>query len=125
MITHSHLATRTMTKIEPTTEMYGGALLESMADRFHSLSDVSRLRIIIALSAGELSATEISATTGVSKTVVAKGLTVLRKAGMVRSRRQKVEILCSAVGTFAHELVDHALERVRIGTAARSRALGV
>jgi DNA-binding transcriptional ArsR family regulator len=61
-----------------------------------ALGDVVRLNLVHALaSGGEVKVTELAVRLGVSQPLVSWNLTVLRRAGLVRTRRQGREVYCS------------------------------
>ncbi len=58
-----------------------------MATFFAILADSTRMRILIALGAGELCVTDLAAATGVNRTTISHQLRVLRRDRLVRRRR--------------------------------------
>lgn len=52
-----------------------------------AISDVSRLRIIMGLSGGERCVCKLTALLGLAPSTVSKHLSILRRAGLVESRR--------------------------------------
>ncbi|HVM42628.1 MAG TPA: metalloregulator ArsR/SmtB family transcription factor [Gemmatimonadales bacterium] len=63
------------------------ALLDRLADRFKALGEPSRLAILSALHAGELSVGELVARTGLGQANVSKHLDLLRRCGFVVRRK--------------------------------------
>jgi len=59
----------------------------ALADTFRVLGDVTRVRILDALSRAELCVSDIAATVGLSESAVSHQLRVLRGSRLVRSRR--------------------------------------
>lgn len=72
-------------------------LLERVAARLRAMSSPLRLRILHALEDGELSVTEIVRVARSSQANVSKHLTVLRTAGLVKSRRNGMSV-CYSIG---------------------------
>jgi len=67
-------------------------LLEGVAHRLRAMGSPIRLRILHALEDGELSVTDILLQVRTSQANVSKHLTVLRAAGLVKSRRNGVSV---------------------------------
>lgn len=63
------------------------AWLAGMADLFATLGDPTRLRILAALSEGELCVCDLAAAIGQSDSAVSHHLRLLRELALVRSRR--------------------------------------
>ncbi|MGH9385611.1 MAG: ArsR/SmtB family transcription factor [Vicinamibacterales bacterium] len=64
-----------------------GADVEGLADTFRALGDPTRVRILDALSHGELCVCDLAAVLGVSQSAVSHQLRLLRGLRLVRSRR--------------------------------------
>ena len=62
--------------------------LTAMSDFFSALSDVTRLKIISALSISEMCVTDISLALSINQTTVSHQLRTLRAIGAVKVRRQ-------------------------------------
>ena len=60
---------------------------ENLADLFKALSDETRLRIYSLLTKAELCVCEIEDTLNLSQSLVSNHLAVLRRVGLVRTRR--------------------------------------
>jgi DNA-binding transcriptional ArsR family regulator len=67
-------------------------LLEHVAQRLKAMGSPLRLRILHALEDRELTVTEILAVVRTTQANVSKHLTVLRAAGLVKSRRDGVSV---------------------------------
>ena len=61
--------------------------VEGLADTFRALGDPTRVRILDALSHGELCVCDLAAVLGVSQSAVSHQLRLLRSLRLVRSRR--------------------------------------
>ena len=79
------------------------------AEMFKSLSDPTRLRILLSLKAGERCVHELCAATAVSQPAVSHALQRLRAARLVRARRDGREIFYSIQDEHVMSLVDSAL----------------
>ncbi|MCM1367650.1 MAG: metalloregulator ArsR/SmtB family transcription factor [Roseburia sp.] len=62
--------------------------LDSIAAFFDALSDVTRLKIVSALSVSSMCVTDLSAITGLNQTTASHGLRTLKTAHIVESKRQ-------------------------------------
>jgi ArsR family transcriptional regulator len=65
-----------------------GPSAEALARQFALMADATRLRILIALSSGELCVHDLAAATGINRTTVSHQLRTLRDARLVRRRRE-------------------------------------
>jgi DNA-binding transcriptional ArsR family regulator len=73
----------------------GGAsdvLLEHIAERLKAMADPMRLRILHVLQNGELCVNDILHVVGGSQANVSKHLSVLKRAGLVDSRRDGISV---------------------------------
>jgi ArsR family transcriptional regulator len=64
-----------------------GPSIEALSRQFALMADPTRLRLLIALSAGELCVNDLAAVTGVNRSTVSHQLKTLRDARLVRWRR--------------------------------------
>ena len=62
--------------------------LAAVGELFAALGDPTRLRIVAALSQGELCVCDLAATIGQSESAVSHQLRLLRSLGLVRARRE-------------------------------------
>lgn len=62
--------------------------LERLADFFDALSDVTRLKIVSALSVSKMCVTDLSTLTGLNQTTTSHQLRTLKTARIVESKRQ-------------------------------------
>src|SRR5262245_35204577 len=72
--------TRRLALLQPRT-------VEGLADTFRVLGDPTRVRILDALSGGELCVCDIASLVGISESAVSHQLRLLRSMRLVRSRR--------------------------------------
>ncbi len=77
----------------------------SVASLFALLADPTRLRIVAALSAGELCVCDLAVATGVNRTRVSHQLRILREGRLVRSRRDGRVIFYSLDDDHVHDLL--------------------
>ncbi|KCZ55593.1 hypothetical protein HY29_11800 [Hyphomonas beringensis] len=85
---------------------------ELMSDRIHEASEVmkamaseTRLKIMCALSDGELAVNQLAEMTGQSQSAVSQHLAKLRAAGLVESRRDAQTIYYRCSGGIGEALV--------------------
>ena len=84
-------------------------LVELAAEVFSLLSDATRIRIILALAAGELSVGELAATVRKPATAVSQHLAKLRWAKVVQTRQEGTRAYYSLIDGHARELVQQAV----------------
>lgn len=63
-------------------------IVQALADTFRLLGDPTRVRIVDALSAGELCVCDIAAHIGISESAVSHQLRLMRSQRLVRGRRE-------------------------------------
>lgn len=99
-----------------------GQCVELAAEVFSLLSDVTRIKIILALGEGELAVGELAERVGKRPTTVSQHLAKLRWAKVVAARQDGARVYYSLVGEHALQLVTHAVfqaEHVLDGSLAR------
>ncbi|HYT68888.1 MAG TPA: metalloregulator ArsR/SmtB family transcription factor [Vicinamibacterales bacterium] len=64
------------------------AVVQALADMFHILGDPTRVRIVDALSEGELCVCDIAEHVGISESAVSHQLRLMRSMRLVRGRRE-------------------------------------
>lgn len=79
------------------------------AEVFSLLSDSTRLRIILALEAGELPVGELADRVGKAPTAVSQHLARLRWARVVQTRQVGTRVFYSLIDEHARELVHQAV----------------
>jgi DNA-binding transcriptional ArsR family regulator len=73
----------------------GRPLAEAKADLFKALGHPGRVRVLELLAEGECTIGELAAGTGMELSHLSQQVTVLRRAGVVDSRRVKNTVVCS------------------------------
>jgi DNA-binding transcriptional ArsR family regulator len=73
----------------------GRPIAEAKADLFRALAHPGRVRILELLAEGEHTIGELSAETGMELSHLSQQVTVLRRVGVVDSRRVKNTVICS------------------------------
>ncbi len=94
-------------------QMLTPAALELIAARFKVLAEPLRLRMLIALSDGELSVTEIAAAVEASQPNISKHLKMLQDAGLVKRRQEGNTVYCSIADETVFELCDVVCSSLR------------
>jgi DNA-binding transcriptional ArsR family regulator len=79
------------------------------AEVFSLLSDVTRIRIILALRDSELAVSELAERVGKSPTTVSQHLAKLRWGKIVRARQEGTRVFYSLIDEHARQLVTHAV----------------
>ena len=86
--------------------------VEALADTFRVLGDPTRVRILDALSAGELCVCDIASLVGISESAVSHQLRLLRGMRLVRPRRAGRLVYYSVDDQHILELLKQALTHV-------------
>jgi DNA-binding transcriptional ArsR family regulator len=86
--------------------------VESLADTFRVLGDPSRVRILDALSGGELCVCDIASLAGISESAVSHQLRLLRGMRLVRPRRAGRLVFYALDDDHIIELLKQALTHV-------------
>ena len=73
----------------------GRPIAEAKADLFKALAHPGRVRILELLAEGERTIGELASGTGMELSHLSQQVTVLRRAGVVDSRRVKNTVICS------------------------------
>ena len=84
-----------------------------IAARFKVLAEPLRLRILIALSDGELSVTEIAEAVEASQPNISKHLKMLQDAGLVKRRQEGNTVYCSVADESVFEICDVVCSSLR------------
>ncbi len=91
---------------------------QALAEVFKVLSDVGRVRLIVALlEAGELCVCDLAAVTGLSETACSHNLRLLRSQRLVRYRKQGRNVYYALDDAHIRLLVDVGLQHVSEGGA--------
>jgi DNA-binding transcriptional ArsR family regulator len=97
--------------------------VEALADTFRVLGDPTRVRILDALSAGELCVCDIASVIGISESAVSHQLRLLRGMRLVRPRRAGRLVYYAVDDQHILELLAQALTHVQepaVAAAAQS-----
>nr|HRC85853.1 metalloregulator ArsR/SmtB family transcription factor [Thermoanaerobaculia bacterium] len=105
-------------------------LLHRIAERLKAIADPTRLKILHSLEDGELSVTEILKRVGSTQTNISKHLAILRRGGLVATRREGLNIYYRVADETAFSIcrtvcdaLEHQVELER-ATLAEARARG-
>jgi ArsR family transcriptional regulator len=86
-----------------------------LADFFSALSDPSRVRIISALTQGEVNVSTLSEIVGISESAVSHQLRGLRQLRLVRARKEGRQVFYSLDDEHVTELFQRGLEHIQHG----------
>lgn len=95
----------------------GRPVTEAKADLFKALGHPVRVRVLELLAEGERSMGELAAESGIELSHLSQHVSVLRRAGVVDSRRVRTTVLCTLRDPQTAELL--AVARRLIGTNLR------
>src|SRR3954447_16813357 len=84
-------------------------VMQRAATTFGMLADVTRLRLLTALLAGDLDVTALTAAVGAARPAVSQHLGKLRLAGLVTVRRDGRRALYAVAGPHVRRLLTEAL----------------
>lgn len=88
------------------------ATADGLAEIFSLLGDRTRLRILHALSLGELCVCDLAAVLSVSASAVSHQLRLLRTAKLVRARKEGKNVFYALDDDHVHSLISQGLEHV-------------
>ena len=100
-------------------------LIERVAERFRALGDESRLRLLMLLEGGERNVTSLTEELGLRQASVSKHLAVLRRAGLVTSRRDGAQVLYRPADESIYEMCQIVCDGVVRQVRDQSEALGL
>jgi len=83
----------------------GRPLAEAKADLFKALAHPARIRVLELLAEGERTVSELALGTGLELSHLSQQVTVLRRAGIVESRRVGNNVICSLTDPQTAELL--------------------
>jgi ArsR family transcriptional regulator len=95
----------------------GRPIAEAKADLFKALAHPVRVRVLELLAEGDQTMGELAEKTGFELSHLSQHVTVLRRAGMVDSRRVRTSVLCTLRDPRSAELL--AVARELIGNNLR------
>ena len=104
---------------ERRSQLLPSATVEEIAATFTVLGDPTRVRILDALSAGELCVCDIAALAGISESAVSHQLRLLRGMRLVRPRRSGRQVFYSLDDQHIVELLRLAVTHVEEDSTAR------
>jgi ArsR family transcriptional regulator len=84
-----------------------------LAEFFSALSDTSRVRIIAALTQGELNVGTLAEIVGISESAVSHQLRGLRQMRLVRTRKEGRQVFYSLDDDHVTELFQRGLEHIQ------------
>lgn len=88
-------------------------ILYDLADLFKVFSDMTRIRILYALSCQELCVYDIAAVVGMSQSAISHQLRVLKQAKLVKYRREGKTVFYSLTDDHIHTILNQVLEHVQ------------
>lgn len=103
-------------------QMLTPAALGLIAARFKVLAEPLRLRMLVALSDGELSVTEIAEAVEASQPNISKHLKMLQDAGLVKRRQEGNTVYCSIADETIFELCEVVCSSLRERLGAQAAA---
>ena len=95
------------------------ATVEEIAATFNVLGDPTRVRILDALSTGELCVCDLATLVGISESAVSHQLRLLRGMRLVRPRRAGRQVFYTVDDQHIVQLMRVAITHVREGVVAR------
>lgn len=95
-------------KIIPHTE-----ILYSLAELFKVFGDPTRIRILYALSAGELCVCDIASVLNMSQSAISHQLRVLKQNHLVKFRREGKTLYYSLADSHVETILNQGLEHVQ------------
>lgn len=88
-------------------------ILYDLADLYKVFSDMTRIRILYALSCSELCVYDIAAAVGMSQSAISHQLRVLKQAKLVKYRREGKTVFYSLADSHIHTILNQGLEHVQ------------
>ena len=83
-----------------------------LSELFKVLGDPTRIRILFALSGGELGVSDIAALLGVTQSGISHQLRVLKQARLVKYRREGKAVYYSVSDDHVHTIMSMGLEHI-------------
>lgn len=87
-------------------------MLFELADLFKVFGDSTRLRIMYAISGGELSVLSIAETLGMEQSTISHQLRVLRNNKLVRARREGKQIYYSLDDDHVKKIIEMGIDHL-------------
>ncbi len=98
-------------------------LLERIAERLKALADATRLRILHTLGGGEVAVSDLVQQVGGTQANVSKHLAILRRLGLVASRRDVVFVYYLVIDPTALEISRTVCDALESRADAERRVL--
>jgi len=98
--------------------------IELIAQRFRAMGEPMRLRILMALRAGELSVTELVEQQETSQANISKHLQVLTACGLLTRRKQGLNVLYAIADPGIFSMCDTVCGSIKKHLDAQAKALG-
>ncbi|RAR57374.1 MULTISPECIES: metalloregulator ArsR/SmtB family transcription factor [Halomonadaceae] len=95
----------------------GDTVLSAATSLLKAMANENRLRILCLLDGAELSVSELNARLSLSQSALSQHLAILRREGMVTTRRASQTIYYSLKGNQARVIID-AISRLYLGNPA-------
>jgi len=86
--------------------------IDDMSKFFKALSDSTRLKIVLAISNGEICVNDIANTIGMTKSAVSHQLSYLKNLRLIKSRKDGKEVYYSLDDDHVNLLIKSAWEHV-------------
>jgi ArsR family transcriptional regulator, lead/cadmium/zinc/bismuth-responsive transcriptional repressor len=96
-----------------------------LAETFQALADPSRVRLISALTEGELCVCDLASLVGMSQSAVSHQLRILRNLHLVKARKEGRIVYYTLDDDHIHDLFLRGLEHYRHSTQGTGDAYGV
>jgi len=100
------------------------AAIELIAARFRTLSEPTRLKLLIALEEDEKSVTELVKATGATQTNVSRQLGVLTSAGLLARRKCGLSVLYRIADPGIFDLCEHVCKSLQKRISKESEIFG-
>ena len=96
------------------SEMFSEGTIAAMAERFKSLGDPTRLRILALLFEGERCVGDLAEHLDVSQSAVSHQLRILRAFDIVRHRKEGREVFYSLADEHVRDILLRTLEHILV-----------
>ena len=107
-----------------TRQMMSPQALDLIASRFRVLSEPTRLKLLIALEAGEKNVSALVEETGATQANVSKHLQTLTDAGILARRKEGLSVFYSIADPTIFDLCEHVCGSLQKRLAQQAKALG-
>ena len=111
-------------KRSASSSLLSAVALDLIAQQFRALSEPVRLRLLSALMHGEQNVSQLVKATGTGQANVSKHLAILKNAGMIATRRERLATMCSIADPVIYQLCEIMCTKLKAEHAERGRALG-